>query len=75
MNNPGRLAAAPHGRESDDADEIIYAALKALNLLCGFFGEFIHISGRHGGVNSTRPKKRADVTCFAECGAGERDGC
>jgi len=45
MNNLGWLATAPHGWKSEDADQIIHAALKALDLLCKISWLSIHISG------------------------------
>jgi hypothetical protein len=46
MNNLGWLAAAPDSWKSEDANQIIDAALKALDLLCRISGLHIHISGR-----------------------------
>jgi hypothetical protein len=46
MNNLGWLTAAPHGRKSEDANQIINAAPKVLDFLCRISGLQIHISGR-----------------------------
>ncbi len=46
MNNLGWLAAAPHGRKGDEADQIINAALKPLDLLCNISALRVHVSGR-----------------------------
>src|ERR1700677_120953 len=46
MNNLGWLTAAPHGWKGEDTNQIIHAALKLLDLLCGISGLGIHISGR-----------------------------
>ena len=43
MNNLGWLAAAPHGGKSEDADQVIDAALKALDLLGGMFELHFHV--------------------------------
>jgi hypothetical protein len=37
MNDVTGFAASPHGRKSEEADQIIDAALKALDFLCGMF--------------------------------------
>ncbi|HWX19666.1 MAG TPA: hypothetical protein VN578_07145 [Candidatus Binatia bacterium] len=42
-NNPGRLAATPHGWKSEDADQIIDAATKVLDLLSGMFELHLHV--------------------------------
>jgi hypothetical protein len=42
MNNLGWLTATPDGRQSKDADQIIKAALKALDLLGGMFELHFH---------------------------------
>jgi len=42
MNNLGWFTAAPHSWKSEDADQIINAALKALDLLCKISGLHIH---------------------------------
>jgi hypothetical protein len=52
-NDLGWFTAAPHGWKSEDANQIINAALKALDLLCNFFGLPIHISGRCRRTSST----------------------
>jgi hypothetical protein len=48
MNDPGWLTAAPHGWNSEDANQIVKAALKALDFLCRISGLHIHISGHCG---------------------------
>jgi hypothetical protein len=48
LNNLRRLTPAPNSRKSEHADEIINAALEALNLLDRIFGLHFHISGRRG---------------------------
>src|SRR5579863_2661059 len=46
MNNPGWLTPAPYGWKSEDANQIIYAALKVLDFLCRISGLHVHVSGR-----------------------------
>jgi hypothetical protein len=46
MDNLGWFTAAPHGWESEDANQIINAAPKVLDFLCRISGLQIHISGR-----------------------------
>ena len=48
MNNLGWLAATPDGRKSEDADQIINAALKALDLLGGMFELRFHVKPPSG---------------------------
>ena len=55
MNNLGWLTAAPHGRKSEDANQIINAALKALDFLCRISGLHIHISGRRRRTTPASP--------------------
>jgi hypothetical protein len=85
MNNLGWLTAAPRGWKSEDTNQIINAALKLLDFRCRISGMHIHISGR---CSRTAPassslakfflvvvEKRADVTRFAQLGAGKGNGC
>ena len=44
MNNLGWLASAPDGRKTEDADQIINAALKTLDLLGGMFELHFHVT-------------------------------
>ena len=53
MNNLGWLTAAPHGWKSEDADQIIKAALKARDFLCRISGLHVHISGCCGRSTPT----------------------
>jgi hypothetical protein len=46
MSNLRWLTTAPHGWKSEHADQIIEAALKALDFLGGIYGLHIHVSGR-----------------------------
>jgi hypothetical protein len=39
----GWLAAAPHSRESENADQIVQAASKVLDLFVGMFGLQVHV--------------------------------
>ena len=45
MNNLGWLSAAPRGRKGEQADQIINATLKPLDLLRDISGLYIHNSG------------------------------
>jgi len=44
MKNMRWFGAAPHDRESEDADQVINAALKALDLCCELFRLRVHFS-------------------------------
>src|ERR1700683_974013 len=52
MNDLGWLAAAPHGWKSQDADQIVYAALKTLDFLGGMVELDIHV---HSGSRRRWP--------------------
>jgi hypothetical protein len=43
MNNLGSLGTSPHGRKSEDADQIVITALKALDLVGGMFEWHFHV--------------------------------
>jgi hypothetical protein len=45
MNNLRWFCAAPYGRKSEDANQIINAAPKVLDVLCRVSGLLIHVSG------------------------------
>jgi hypothetical protein len=52
MNDVTGFAATPHGRKSEEADQIINATLKALDLVGGMFELHFHgqpaVAGRAG---------------------------
>src|SRR5579859_1779861 len=54
MSNSQRLAAAPHGRQCQDANKIIHAELKGLDFLCGFSGLHTHLSSYRRRATPTR---------------------
>src|SRR5207245_11501465 len=61
MNDVAGFAATPHGGKSEEADQIIYATLKALDLVGGMFELHFHgqpaVAGRAGC-----PARRARIS-------------
>src|SRR5260370_35673998 len=61
MNDVTGFAATPHGRKSEEADQIINATLKALDLVGGMFELHLHgqpaVTGRAGC-----PARRARIS-------------
>ena len=55
MNNPGWLGATPHGRKTEDADQVSNAALKALDLLSGMLELHFHVRQPSTVRHSTGP--------------------
>jgi hypothetical protein len=51
-NNLGWIAATPHCGKSEDADQIVKAALKALDLLGWMFGLHTHVRPPSGATQS-----------------------
>src|SRR4029077_30629 len=63
MNDVSRSAATPHGRKSDEAGQIINAALKALDLVGGMFELHLHVHGQPAFAGRAGcPARRARIS-------------
>ena len=72
MNDDRGFAATPHGRKGEEADQIINATLKALDLAGGMFDLRFHgqpaVAGRAGC-----PARRARIS-FRNSPGGTKNG-
>src|SRR5258706_14098349 len=74
MNDVTGFAATPHGRKNEEADQIINATLKALDLVGGMFELHFHgqptVAGRAGC-----PARRARISCRNSPGGTKNGLC
>src|ERR1700732_3835018 len=88
MNDVTGFAATPHGRKSEEADQIINATLKAPDLVGGMFELYFHgqpvmvsssWSARHGqpvGASLAGwPARRARISCRNSPGGTKKGLC
>src|SRR5260370_3541048 len=74
MNDVTGFGATPHGRKSEEADQIINATLKALDLVGGMFELHLHgqpaVTGR-----ADCPARRARISCRNSPGGTKNGLC
>src|ERR1700720_744891 len=74
MNDVTGFAATPHGRKSKEADQVINATLKTLDLVGGMFE--LHFHGHPAAVGRAGcPGRRARISCRNSSGRTKNGLC